>query len=534
MGGHIMKKFDDLKRLFSEGRISRRDFIKSSTALGFAAAIPIALLAEEAKASEPKRGGKLTQAVRGGATGDSLDGARLVDTHNVNVSWQLRNNMTEVKPDGSLVGEVVEDDWEVSGDAAQWVFKVKKDVEFHNGKTLDAEDIVFSINHHRGVDSTSGGSGAVTGIEDIKADGKDTVVFKLKSGNSDFPFLMADYHLTIVPANSSDLGDGMGTGPFMLKAWDPGVRAETVRNPNYHKEGRPYFDEVETLNVADVAARTAAVQTGEVHCIEEPELKTVHLLAAQPGIVIKETPGNKHFNYPMQTTKAPYDNNHVRMALKYAIDRESLLRVLLRGHGYLGNDHPIGRGQRYFAEGLEQRSYDPDKARWHLKQAGLSSLDVTLDAGDIYPGAVDGAVLFREHAAKAGININVNRVPTDGYWDEIWLKKDFCVSYWSGRATEDWMFSTAYLSTSEWNDMGPWKNEAFDKLLLEARSELDEEKRRVLYHEMQRMVKDESGSVIPLFASWVMALSDKLGTAEQLAGNWVMDGNKNTERWWFV
>ncbi len=529
-----MKKFDDLKRLFSEGRISRRDFIKSSTALGFAAAIPIALLAEEAKASEPKRGGKLSQAVRGGATGDSLDGARLVDTHNVNVSWQLRNNMTEVKPDGSLVGEVVEDDWEASGDAAQWVFKVKKDVEFHNGKTLDAEDIVFSINHHRGADSTSGGSGAVTGIEDIKADGKDTVVFKLKSGNSDFPFLMADYHLTIVPANSSDLGDGMGTGPFMLKAWDPGVRAETVRNPNYHKEGRPYFDEVETLNVADVAARTAAVQTGEVHCIEEPELKTVHLLAAQPGIVIKETPGNKHFNYPMQTTKAPYDNNHVRMALKYAIDRESLLRVLLRGHGYLGNDHPIGRGQRYFAEGLEQRSYDPDKARWHLKQAGLSSLDVTLDAGEIYPGAVDGAVLFREHAAKAGININVNRVPTDGYWDSIWRKKDFCVSYWSGRATEDWMFSTAYLSTSEWNDMGPWKNEAFDKLLLEARSELDEEKRRVLYHEMQRMVKDESGSVIPLFASWVMALSDKLGTAEQLAGNWVMDGNKNTERWWFV
>ncbi len=96
------------------------------------------------------------------------------------------------------------------------------------------------------------------------------------------------------------------------------------------------------------------------------------------------------------------------------------------------------------------------------------------------------------------------------------------------------MFSTAYLSTSEWNDMGPWKNEAFDKLLLEARAELDHDKRRTLYYEMQRIVRDESGSIIPLFASWVMALSDKLGTADQLAGNWVMDGNKNHERWWFV
>ena len=529
-----MKKFEDLKRLFSEGRISRRDFIQRSTALGLAAAIPGALLTAEAKASEPKRGGRLTQALRGGATSDSLDGAKLVDTHNVNVSWQLRNNMTEVKSDGSVVGEVVEDDWGVTDDAAQWTFKVKKDVEFHNGKTLDAEDIVFSINHHRGEDSSSGGSGAVTGIEDIKADGKDTVIFTLKSGNSDFPFLMADYHLTIVPADSTDLGDGMGTGPYKLKDWEPGVSAETVRNPNYHKEGRPFFDEVETLNVADVGARTSAVQTGAVDCISEPDLKTLHLLAAESGMVIKEAPGNKHFNYPMQTTRSPYDNNHVRMALKYAIDREALLRVLLRGHGYLGNDHPIGRGQRYFAADLEQRSYDPDKARWHLQQAGLSSLDVTLDAGEIYPGAVDGAVLFKEHAAKAGININVNRVPTDGYWSEIWLKKDFCVSYWSGRATEDWMFSTAYLSTSDWNDMGPWKNEAFDKLLLEARSELDEDKRGVLYHEMQRMVRDESGSVIPIFASWVMVLSDKLGTPEQLAGNWVMDGNKNAERWWFV
>ena len=90
----MKKKFDDLKQLFSEGRISRRDFIKSSTALGLAAAIPSALLTAEAKASEPKRGGRLIQALRGGATSDSLDGALLIDTHNANISWQVRSNRT--------------------------------------------------------------------------------------------------------------------------------------------------------------------------------------------------------------------------------------------------------------------------------------------------------------------------------------------------------------------------------------------------------------------------------------------------------
>ena len=529
-----MKEMDDLKRLLSEGRLNRRDFIKKATAAGLAAAIPGAILAEEAKANAPKRGGTLRQALRGGATSDTLDGASLIDTHNINVSWQVRNNLTEVTADGGITGELVEDDWETSADAAEWRFKIKKGVEFHDGKTLDAEDIIYSINHHRGEDSKSGGSGAVSGIEDITADGKDSVVFRLKSGNADFPYLMGDYHLTIVKADTEDFGDGVGTGPFKLKHWEPGVKAETVRFENYHKEGQPYFEEVETLNVADVTARVSALQTGAMDTIEDPDLKTLHLLERNEGLVIKEAGGNKHFSYPMLTTKAPFDNNHVRMALKYGVDREALLKTLLRGRGYVGNDHPIGEGQRYFAKDLPQRAYDVDKAKWHLKQAGMDSLDVTLSAADIFEGGVDSAVLMKEHAAKAGININIDRVPTDGYWSEIWLKKDWCVCYWSGRATEDWMFSTAYLSSAAWNDMGPWKHEKFDQLLVEARAELDDEKRRQLYFDLQHIVSDEGGVLIPVFANFVIAHSDKIGTPEKLAGNWNMDGDKNTERWWFV
>jgi peptide/nickel transport system substrate-binding protein len=457
-----------------------------------------------------------------------------MDTHNILISWQVRNNMTVVGADGNLSGELVEDAWESSPDATRWVFKVRKGVEFHNGKTLDSNDIAFSINHHRGENSKSGGKGAVSGIKDIKTDGSSTIIFDLESGNADFPFLMADFHLTIVPANTEDFGDGMGTGPFILKSYEPGVRARTVRNPNYFKEGLPYFDEVETLQMGDMNARISALRAGSVHCIEEPDLKTVELLAQQPGITVKESGGTKHFTYPMMTNKAPYNDNHVRMALKYAVDRERLLKTILRGHGYVGNDHPIGKDQRFFAAGLEQRTYDPEKARWHLKQAGLDSLAVTMDAADIYAGGVDGAVLYKEHAAKAGIDIKINRVPTDGYWDNTWMKSDFCVVWWAGRPTEDWMFSMVYQSSSNWNDMGPWKNEKFDKLLVAARAELDEEKRRGMYYEMQRIVRDSGGVVIPLFANWLNALSTKIGTPEKIASNLPLDGDRNTERWWFV
>ena len=247
-----MGKFEALQRSFSEGRIGRRDFIVRASALGMAAAIPTGILAEQARAEAPKQGGKLRQALRGGSTSDTLFAAGGGDTHNVNTSWQVLNNVTEVTADGEVVGELAES-WEASDDAAEWVFKLRKGVEFHNGKSLEADDVIHSINVHRGEDTISTGKGLVTGIDDIKADGKDTVIFTLKSGNADFPFVLSDYHFPIGPAGTTgaEWDKGIGTGPFILTQWEPGVRSAGKRNPNYFKAGKPYFDEVETLHVAD-------------------------------------------------------------------------------------------------------------------------------------------------------------------------------------------------------------------------------------------------------------------------------------------
>ena len=523
-----------LKKALDGRRTTRRDFMTQATALGVTAGMAATMWSGRARASEPKHGGKLMQAVAGGATSDSLDGATLIDTHAINTSWQCRNCMTEVTASGDVVPELVES-WEPSDDASQWVFKVRKGVEFHNGKALDADDIAFSINHHRGPDAKTGAAGAVAGIEDIKVDDKQTLIFNLTGGNADFPFLMADYHLTVVPADTDKAGfeSGIGTGPFTLTEWDPGVRSAGKRNANYFKEGRPFFDEVETLNVADAGARQSALLTGEVDAMEKPDTKTIGRLEKAPGIRVIEVGGNKHYVFPMSTKTAPYDNNDLRLALKYGVDREAMLSSILSGHGYLGNDHPIGKGQRYFAKDMPQRHYDPDKAKFHLKKSGHDSITLKLTAADIFPGGVDAAVLYKEHAAPIGINIEVDRAPTDGYWSNIWMQKPWIVGWWSGRATEDWMFSTAYAGGADWNESF-WANQRFDVLLNAARGELNDSKRREMYAEMQQICSDDGGTVIPLFANVTCAISDKIGTPENVAGNWDMDGDKNTERWWFV
>ena len=530
-----MQQYEKLQRLFSEGRIDRRTFIRRATALGLAAAVPSALLSAEAKASEPKRGGRFRQALRGGSNSDTLFGVLGGgDTHQVNTQWQLLSNVTEVTPDGEVVGELAES-WEVSDDATVWTFKLRKGVEFHNGKSLEAEDVVHSINVHRGEDSRSIGKGLVAAITDIKADDKETVVFTLSSGNADFPIVLASSRFPIAPAGSMDAEweKGIGTGPFMLVEWEPGVRAATMRNPNYFKEGKPYFDEVETIHVADVGARTSALRDGSVDAIDDPEPQTLHLLEQVSSLNIREVGGNSHYTFPMLMDTAPYDNFDVRMALKYAIDREAMLQTLLRGHGYLGNDHPISKAQRYFAADLPQRMYDPDKAKHHLKQAGLDSLDVTLWASEIYAGGIDAAVLYKEHAAKAGINIAVEQVPTDGYWSEIWNVKPFCVSTWYGHPTEDLMFTQAFSASSAWNETH-WNNERFETLLVAARAELDAAKRREMYAEMQSLIRDEGGFVCPVFKNWLVATSDKVAIPEKMGGDAPVDGNRNAERWWFA
>ncbi len=529
-----MKRLGDLERLLRAGHIGRREFLSGATALGVSAAMASSIAGSAALAATPKKGGRLRLGIGHGSTTDSLDPATFENGYMALLNFAINNHIAEINTEGELVPEVAAS-WEASDDAKTWYFKVRKGVEFHNGKTLDADDIVASVNHHRGEDSKSAAKPLLEQVVDIKADGKDTVVVELSGGNADFPFVIGDYHVAILPAKDGkvDALSGVGTGGYILESFEPGVRASFKRNPNYFKEGAAHFDECEMLSVTDVAARTNALITGEIDAMDRVDIKTLNLMKRNKNIRIAETTGTAHYTIPMRTDQAPFDNNHVRMALKHGLDREALLQTVLRGHGAVGNDHPISTSNRFHASDLEQRSYDPDKAKFHLKKAGLTELSVPLHAADAaFAGAVDAAVLYKEHAAKANIDIEVVREPNDGYWSNVWMNKPWCMCYWGGRPTEDWMFSTAYAEGASWNDTF-WKHERFNKLLVEARAELNEDKRRDMYGEMQLILRDEGGVVVPLFNNYVFAMSNKVqhGT---LQGNWDMDGTKCIERWWFA
>jgi len=511
--------------------ISRRGLLQGAAAFGAAGLILPASL--RPALAEPKRGGTFRLGIGHGSSTDTYDPG-LWEHLFVQVFAGARHNyLIEISADNALTPEIAES-WS-SADGATWVFAIRQGVTYHSGKTLTVADVVASLNHHRGEGSTSAVKTFFDPVTDIRADGQN-VVITLNGANADFPFLMSDYHLPIMPSVDGriDPTSTDGCGGYIVESFEPGVQATLNRNPNYWKADRAHFDQVVLLSILDPAARLNALITGEVDTIDQVDPASIPLLEARGVARILSVSGNAHYCFPMDARVAPFSDNNVRLALKYAVDRQELVDKILGGHGAVSNDNPIGPANRFFHAGMQAKTYDPDRARFYLKQAGMDRLEVTLSAANAaFAGAVDAAVLMSEKAAAAGITITVDRVPDDGYWDNVWMKAPFSASYWGGRPVEDQMFTTAYTTGAAWNESF-WSNARFDELLVAARAELDDDRRRAMYHEMQELVSFEGATIIPMYNNFVMALADSIATPEVIAKNWNLDGFRCVERWWFA
>ncbi len=515
-------------------RIDRRRFMEGALVAGVAATSATALWGTKVAAQEPKRGGVFRVGVHDGNTTDSLDPGTTQSVFMIQLSHAIRSYLTEITPTNEL-GPDLAVSWDAAPGAAEWRFQLADGVTFHSGRALAAEDVVASLNHHRGDDATSAAKALLADVTDIRADGDAAVVITLASGNADLPYLLSDYHLVIMPAidgGGADWQSGDGTGPYKIVNFEPGVGAELARHDGWHREGA-WFDGVQMVTLNDPTARQSALITGDVDAISDVDLKTVALLQRAPGIVVEDVPSGSHVTLPMFTDTAPFDNLDVRLALKYAIDRQDIIDKILFGYGSLGNDHPIAPSMPFFAE-IEQRTYDPDKAKFHMEKSGVGPITVDLSAADsLFSGAVDMCVLFSEHAKAAGITINPVREPSDGYYSSVWLQKPFVVVPWGARPTPDVIFSLAYKADAPWNE-SRWQNARFNELLLAARAELDEARRAEMYGEMQLLLRDDGGTIMPFFRNRVMARQENVMHGENVAANWELDGGRAYHRWWFA
>jgi peptide/nickel transport system substrate-binding protein len=488
---------------------TRRDVLAMLMAGGMQATLAgsVATLATTAHAQTPRKGGRIRVAGTASGVNDTLDPAKQSNHTDYCRGYMFYNGLTSL--DGTLTPQPSLAEEFTTQDARTWVFKLRRGVSFHDGKPLTPADVVFSMMRHKDAATASRAKVLADQIESVTATGPNEVTFTLTAPNADLPVILGTYHFHIVKEGTTDFTAGIGTGPYKVKEFKPGVRSIAVRNENYWKPNRPYLDEIEFVGITDESARVNALLAGQVDLIGAVDPRSVERVKATGKHAIFETRSVSYTDLIVRLDRSPGSNRDFVLALKHLLNREQMVRTIQLGHGVVANDQPIAATNRFHFKGLAQRPYDPEKAKWHLQRADIGSTTIPVVASPAATSSVEMALVLQQAARQIGLNLEVKRMPADGYWSTHWMKHPVGFGNINARPSADLALTLFFKSDAPWNEAG-WKNEKFDQLLVAARGETDAAKRAQMYADMQVMIHNEGGIGIPMFISSIDGHNGKL------------------------
>ena len=489
--------------------VSRRDFMHYMMAAGATAAASGTLFTgiSDVWANTPKRGGRVVLAGDQHGPADTLDPAIFTAAIDYFRGRMFYGSLTQLTQSLSYEPELAEEVISNS-DATEWTFKLRKGVEFHDGKTMTADDVIYSMNRHLGADSVSNANALVGMIKEWKKINDYEVKAVLSSPNADLPIALGTFHFKIIKDGTTDFSTAVGTGPYKCKEFKPGVRTIGVRNENFWDEGG-YLDEIEHFGIGDPTARLNAFLAGDVDAMVNLPPKAIAQVENAPGREIWSVESGAYINIACKMDMPQSGNLDLILAMKNLMDRQRLVKGVYKGQASLGNDQPIGPSYFDHSPDIPQRMLDPDKAKFHFEKSGVGNTTVPITAAEVAPGAIDQCLFLQREAQKIGLNIDVKKVTTDGYYGAVWLKDPFCTVAWNMRPTANIMMTLAFKSDANWNETFH-KDPEFDRILVEVRGVTDAAKRKEMYHVLQEKIHNENGSIIPIHRNYVDAASSKV------------------------
>jgi peptide/nickel transport system substrate-binding protein len=505
-----------------EQKLSRRHFVQGSAAFltlsGALAACGGSSTSGTTKATgKPIRGGVLRVGMVGEPPtadlnpwiiGGVMPFARIHQMHE-----RLADQGPADKP-GTIV-PMLATSWEPDKTGKVWTIKLREGVTWHDGKPFTADDVIYSfrtILDPKKATQPGPALATVLTADGMKKVDPHTIEFTLKVPYATFQNILA-LNLFIAQDGWSDWTPKArppGTGPFKLTGYQPGVRTVLERNPRYWREGEPYVDRVEIVQIADGNARLNALRSGQIHIAQSltaPQAKQLESGSGGIKALISEPT-----HWPamvMAVSKPPFTDPRVRQAFKYIMDRDEILQRAVVGLGRVGNDL-IAPTDPLYAKSLPQYKQDLDKAKFLLKQAGQANLKVTLNSSNIATGVSETALVFARQAQQAGVTVKVNNQPAETYFAE---QGTYRRSAFFFDENGDYNIDTGYslfLTKGGVFNATEWNNKKSDSLVAQALGELDEAKRRDLWLEVQQMQLTDGGYLIPFFSSFLDAYSTKV------------------------
>ncbi|WP_439402542.1 ABC transporter substrate-binding protein [Bradyrhizobium sp. DASA03068] len=492
---------------------TRRDVIRMLMAAGMSAAAAgtVASVSETAHAQTPRRGGRIRVAGGASTANEPLDpakGSNLVEWARAKMFYSALTVIDETLTARPALAEEIAP----SDRATVWNIKLRRDVRFHDASLLTSADVVYSLRRLKDPALGAGSRIFAMQMEEVAATGPHELRIRLSGPNVDLPIILGAgglIGLLIVKDGTTDFRTANGTGPYKLAEFKPGVRTIGVRNPEYFNPGRPYLDEIELFGITDELARVNALLSGDVQFISSLSPRSAQQIASVPNLALFETKGGGYQPLALRLGREPGSNRDFVLAVKHLLNREEIRRAVYRNFGVIANDQPIDPTSPFYDPSLPQRPFDLERARFHLQRSGFANQTFPIVVSPAATNSEEIAQLVQQTGGQIGLKFNLQRVPADGYWSNHWMKHPIFFGNVLPKPSPDIVFTQNFQSQAVWNETG-FRNERFDKLLLEARAEADTTKRREMYGEMQRLVHEDSGACIPVFASILEAHVGKL------------------------
>ncbi|GAA4536767.1 ABC transporter substrate-binding protein [Amycolatopsis samaneae] len=481
--------------------LSRRRFLSASLA---GAALLLAgcgtTFAAPAPTGPPRRGGTLRVGVTGGGAADTLDPhspatnpdiARVINLYE---PLLIRDHDYRLQP-------VIAQSLTASADGRTWTAVLRDGVRFHDGRPVTPADVVATFKRITDPKAPKSGATSLSMLAEVVPAGDRAVEFRLSAPNAGFDDLLGQYSLGIVPADF-DPKKPIGTGPFKLSQFTPGLQSTFTRNEHYWRPGEPYVDELVLINFTEDDARINALLSSQVDAIDQVPVALVDVLRSDPRVRVLTAETGSWLPFTMRVDRPPFDDVRVRQALRLVVDREQLINQVLSGQGKLGNDLYAPFDPAYASE-LPQRKQDLDAARKLLAEAGHPNLDIELVTAPIQAGAVEAAQVFQQQAKQAGVTVRIRKLDTTTFYGDNYLSWDFAQDFWYTRNYLPQVANGA-LPKSPYNETH-WHDPEFAALIDRASRTMDTAERTSLLKQAQKIEYERGGLIVWAFENRVDA-----------------------------
>ncbi|RWR05037.1 ABC transporter substrate-binding protein [Siminovitchia fortis] len=488
----------------------------------------------EKKEKTAESGGTMIYARGGDAV--KLDPITVTDGESLIVTHQILETLVKYEKETADIVPGLAKDWEVSDDGTTYTFELEEGVKFHDGTDFNADAVVKNFERWmNGKDEAEfpyfvsqfggfkGEEAAV--IKEVKAVDENKVEFTLFRPQA--PFLknlaMTPFGISS-PAAIEKFGDKyienpVGTGPFKFESWKRNDTITVVKNEDYWKEGLPKLDKVIFKVITDNSARLNALIKGEVDLIDGLNPSDVEKVKADSNLQIFERPSMNIGYLGFNVEKEPFDNKKVRQAISHAINKQAIIDNFYEGTAEPAKN-PIPPSINGYNDEIEDYEFDLDKAKKLLEEAGFKDgFKMDLWAMPVprpyMPNGQKVAEAIQADLEKLNIEVNIVSMEWGTYLEKVRDgEAPMFMLGWTGDNGDADNFLYALLDKDSIgsNNYSRYASEDVHKLLIEAQTETDEDKRSELYKEALEIIHDD--------APWVPLAH----SVPQLAGKSTIDG----------